>query len=411
MKDMEALSKKYDFASEVFDVLIGGKSIIDTRQGLSYFPIRKYEDADRFIECYGFDLDDLIEKAEIIGNYREALAFVRKYFLQPENPDGMKLEVPRKIQELTDIRDLFLMANFSLPGQQNDPPGQAMMQWACALLRVVHTIVHIDKDVRAPYIAETQKQIFDRFYKFIHRDEKGQLYLGATDEDPMRVDLIAFETKPKKPRDSILLKLLHKPENVAEELFDRVGLRFITHSSLDSLRVVKFLKDQMIIMPANIKPSRSRNTLANLTSVNDAIQGLKQKNEVAEESWVSALNEASLKTDIAAGINPHSSEHYRSMQFTCRQLIRFSNPLFNELRDLKVTAKSGELPETVTKQIERMDLKFIQKQVRFFYPFEIQIVDQKSHESNEKGRSAHSDYRKAQIQTAMKRVMKNFLES
>jgi hypothetical protein len=32
-------------------------------------------------------------------------------------------------------------------------------------------------------------------------------------------------------------------------------------------------------------------------------------------------------------------------------------------------------------------------------------VDQRSFEDNEKGRSAHSEYKRAQVQTALKRVM------
>ena len=62
--------------------------------------------------------------------------------------------------------------------------------------------------LRSSYFAEIQKQIFDRFYKVIHRDTEGRLYLGEVEGDPLRVDLVAFETKPKKSRDSTLLKLL-----------------------------------------------------------------------------------------------------------------------------------------------------------------------------------------------------------
>ena len=58
-----------------------------------------------------------------------------------------------------------------------------------------------------------------------------------------------------------------------------------------------------------------------------------------------------------------------------------------------------------------MDPKYLQREVRFFYPFEVQIMDKVSAEENEKGRSAHSEYRKAQIQTALRRVMGSFLDA
>src|SRR3954454_4063 len=152
------------------------------------------------------------------------------------------------------------MVSLNYTGQTSDTYGQALRNWACSLLKVMHTIAHIDKDVRTPYFTDIQKQIFDRFYKLIHRDSEAQLFLGERTDDPLRIDLVAFETKPKKSRDSIILKLLHKPENVAEDIFDRVGIRFTTHTRLGALRVVKSLKDKMIVMPPNIKPSRSRNT-------------------------------------------------------------------------------------------------------------------------------------------------------
>ena len=47
----------------------------------------------------------------------------------------------------------------------------------------MHTIAHIDKDVRSTYFSDIQQQIFDRFYKVIHRDDEGKLYLGDSADD------------------------------------------------------------------------------------------------------------------------------------------------------------------------------------------------------------------------------------
>ncbi|MEK6579748.1 MAG: hypothetical protein AABZ55_11020, partial [Bdellovibrionota bacterium] len=108
---------------------------------------------------------------------------------------------------------------------------------------------------------------------------------------------------------------------------------------------------------------------------------------------------------------PHSSEFYRAIQFTCRQLIKLRNPLYEDLKELKGLAKTKTLDGEIMKPIERIDLKHIQREVRFFYPFEVQIVDQKSSEENEKGRSAHSEYKRSQVQTAMHRVMGNLMNA
>src|SRR6185295_2659401 len=202
------LRAKYDFGWEILDVIISGKSSIDSPNG---FQLMSQAEVTRFIESYGYDVDNPIERAELLGNFHEALNFVRKNFLQPENPDGLRLEIPRKIVELSDIRDLFLMSSFGLAGQNRDTAGQVLSQWACSILKIMHTIAHIDKDVRSSYFSDIQQQIFDRFYRVVHRTGDGHLFLGDKEDDPMRVDLDAFETKPKKSRDSIILKLLHKP--------------------------------------------------------------------------------------------------------------------------------------------------------------------------------------------------------
>ncbi len=403
--EVRNLRKKYEFRWDVLDIIISGKSSIDSSQG---FQTSTLEEADRFARSYGYDLENPIEKAEAFGNFHESINFIRRYFLQPENPDGLKLEIPRRVLELTDIRDLLLMANSCYPNQGSDAQGMMLRNWSCSILKVMHTVAHIDQDLRTSYFADIQKQIFDRYYKFIHRDGEGQLYLGDRDEDPTRVDLVAFETKPKKSRDSTLLKLLHKPENVAEDIFDRVGIRFVAQSRLGALQVVKFLKDRMIIMPPNIKPSRSRNTLIALDSFRTQLADLLtqlEKDELTEDQLINRLEEAA-EAEISARENPHSSEYYRAIQFTARQLVKLRNPLYDDLKELKAQAKSkSQLGEDVARVVDRIDLKYVQREVRFFYPYEVQVVDHKSHEENEKGRSAHSEYKRAQILTALRRVM------
>jgi uncharacterized protein (TIGR04562 family) len=275
----------------------------------------------------------------------------------------------------------------------------------------MHTIAHIDKDLRSSYFADIQKQIFDRFYKSIHRDAEGKLFLGDNPDDLFRVDLVAFETKPKKSRDSIILKLLHKSENVAEDIFDRVGIRFVTHTPLGALQVIKYLKDKMIVMAPNIKPSRSRNTLVYIegfrTQLAQLLNAADQKTTPPAMTAQNFAREVEQITQPTATNleNPHSSEHYRAIQFTCRQLIKLRNPLYDDLKELKSLVKAKPVDDDILKTIERIDLKYTQREIRFFYPFEVQVVDIKSAEENEKGKSAHSEYKRSQIFAAMKRVM------
>jgi len=382
--------QKWNIGESILDVVIGGISFLDSKEGFKG-SFTDNESAEKFLLAYGYDIMDPIELAELQGNVQEAIRFIKRYFLKPENPEGLSVEVPKKFSDLLDLRELLLYAS--------SDSNADFRHWACAILRVVHTINHIDRDIRTHYFGEIQKQILDRFYRHIHRDEDGKLYIGRSHEDPLKVDLVEFQVKPKKARDSTLMKLLHKPESVAEELFDRVGVRFVTKTRADAIRVIHFLEQANVIVAANVKPSRSRNTLIDIPDLREILA----REENDEEHLIACLEKAGYPAK--KGDNQFSSEHYRAIQFTCRQLIKIRNSLADEIRELKQISKGQELSDALQSMIDKMDPRQIQRMIRFFYPFEIQIMDEESYVENEKGRSAHREYKKAQQKAAMLRVM------
>jgi len=398
MKRATPSLSKWKIGESVLRVLIGGRSFLDSKEGfLGTF--RNVHAAENYLGAYGFNLHDPIEKAELQGSLQEALRFIRTYFLKPGNPEGLGIEIPKKIIETNEIPELLMFAS-----SETQPE---LRHWACAILRVIHTLSHIDRDIRTHYFTDIQTQILDRFYRQLHRDEHGVLYLGRTHDDPFRVNLVHFEVKPKKARDSILMKLLHKPESVAEELFDRVGVRFVTRNRTDAVRVIQYLEHANVVVGANIKPSRSRNTLIDTEQFEDVLRAAlpKLKDGQLDEAGLRDQLEACGYPVQKAGENPFSSEHYRAIQFTCRQLIKIKNPLSDHIRDLKNAARGKRLDPDLAAAIDKVDQKYIQRVARFFYPFEVQVMDEHSHIENEKGRSAHREYKKAQQRAALIRVM------
>ena len=241
---------KYKFDWEMLDVVVGGKSALDAEHFFG-----EHIDRDRidfFLKGYGVNSKDPISKAGTFGNFQESIQFIKRYFLKEGNKDdGIDLKIPNSILMVTDVGELF--------DKISNDPGDIESSWAEIVLKVMHTILHIDKDLRTKYFSTIQTQILDRFYRYIQRRDE-QLYLG---DGLNSIPLIEFDTKTKKTRDSVILKLLHKAEHVAEELFDRVGIRFVTRSKLDCIRVVEFLLEQGVVIPHNIKPSRSINNLIN----------------------------------------------------------------------------------------------------------------------------------------------------
>jgi uncharacterized protein (TIGR04562 family) len=397
---------KYLFDWEVLEIFLEGKSALDTSHFVG--PVRDNKEAGDFLKGYGFNPADPVLMAELFGNFQEALQFIKRYFLKEGTPLGLDLKIPSSVFMISNVLELFIMASSTEEDEEKKI-------WAEIILKVLHTIVHVDRDWRSNYFSIIQTQIFDRFYKHIFRDSKDQLYVAEKKESTDRIPLVDFSAKSRKSRDSVILKLLHKADNVAEELFDRVGVRYITKSSLDNLRLVKFLLDNNIVIPQNIKPSRSINTIFDLAKVKTSFERLlkeAEKENYEEEVFTKKMEDLANECHLDEKNFPknvHSSKAYRSIQFTGRQLIRYKNPFFEEFNELRQEAKAEE-GNPLGQKILAMDMSLISRDVRFFFPYEVQIVDEKNQQSNTEGEASHQDYKKAQQLTSLKRLFKPLIE-
>ncbi|MDO9183272.1 MAG: TIGR04552 family protein, partial [Bacteriovorax sp.] len=335
---------------------------------------------------------------------------IKRYFLKEGNPDGLDLKLPNSLLMISDISQLFLMATDDNIQKKEDK------LWAEIILKVMHTIVHADKDLRSNYFNIIQTQIFDRFYKYIFRSDNDKLFLGTKGSDNV-VALVDFETKSKKTRESVIIKLLHKAENVAEELFDRVGVRFVTNSRFDTLRVIRFLLEKNIVIPHNNKPSRAINTMIDLNRFKEGHQRVIKmalRNNLSEDRFVAAMEreiqDCHLQGDTKEK-NKFSAKSYQSIQFTCRQLIEYKNPFLQEFNDLRRIAKALNSDENeLARRVLNMDISLVARDIRFFYPYEIQIVDQDAFRENSQGEASHQEYKRQQVRSAMKRIFKAMIE-
>lgn len=401
--------ESYKFNWETFDILAGGKSSLDAKNYLSHF--KESDEAHQFLIGYGFDVSDPVQKAELFGIFQEAIQFIKRYFLKEGNPEGLDLRFPKRFFSISDVTQLLLLATNT---KKEESASLEEMIWAGIILKVMHTILHADKDLRYRYFSTIQTQIFDRFYKFIQRDNKNNLYLG-TAESKHPIALVEFETKAKKTRESIIIKLLHKRENVAEELFDRIGVRFVTKNKIDALRVMKFLYHNYIVMVNNIKPSRSHNSLVDLDKFKKGyFEILKQnlKTDGGEELFAQRLEELADNCGFytrSASENQHTLHEYKAIHFTCRQLIKYRNPFLKQFNEVKKMAKKEEGSELAQK-ILTLDTSSIARDVRFFYPYEVQITDIDSHLKNTEGEASHVEYKKSQLKSAMLRLFRPLME-
>ncbi len=364
-----------EFPYELFNVVLSNKSFVDIKR----LDIDTYEDAYNFVKNYGFDMDDANQREQVFNILSEAKQFIQTYLLEdPENLSA-PLAMPPNILFEDDIRNFLVMAS--------NKERNLSQRWACAVLRVVHTITHVENDLAKYFFQGIKKQIFSRFMEHLKVDNDNNYLLGRGKQ---QIVLNLFEMKSEKSRESLIMKLLHKKENVSADVFDRVGVRIVTKDKLDAILVLKYFSENHVISFANIKPSRTRN---NLVDVEKLLVGLELLKNQDITGWNDEDVKAFLKphlvfepednSSIAASIkenNPYSSTEYTSIQITARQLITIPDP-FN----FKVS-------------------------YRFFFPFELQILDQESFEDSRTGRASHDEYKKNQTLAVRRRVIGHVID-
>lgn len=405
--DKTQLADMWKMPWPVLDVLIGGQSSID----LPELRVQNIEEASDFLAAYGFDPEHPAERRRLHGVLVEALTFIERQLVLPKEW-RRGIRPPDEILFCTDVRNLLLWAS------SKGPEDQLRRAWACAVLRVMHTLAHIEGVTTTVDIGVARDQIFDRFRRHIHRDRNGDLWLG---NEEIKVALARVEWKDTKSRNSIILKLLHKRDNVADTLYDYLGVRIVTKRLCDVMLVVKCLRKFHMVVYPNAYPSRARNTLVDLKRFRAQIETLREMlmaGSILPEEFdrmVSRLT-ASAPESLAPS-NPHSAQSYRAIQLTGRQLIRVPNSEFAWLEKLRRVLGTQRLSPETAKVLTEMDELVAgwhsvrdSMEVAAFFPFEVQILDAESYKLAASGEANHSRYKLSQVRAARKRVLSEVLE-
>ncbi len=362
---------------EVLGAMIQGKSSID----LTSLPVYSREEAKELIYNYGFDLELPEDQAEMEAYFIEAVNFIEHRFLTRSlnwvelgEPVIHAEKIPLSVTSGRDVVELLMTAS------QKEHPNRS---WACALLKVIHTLVYIQNSPLYKYHAQASETILARFREVLIPQSDGTVMLKGQHGRELR--LYAFEAKHHKPRESILLKLLCKKENVAENVWDLVGVRLVTFHPAEALLAVDILREQKVILFPNVIPSRSRNTLLDFSHFKELYEQelaeYKLGHRTVEDMFkLFETDQYILPEENLQNQNPLSSPQYRSLHITCRQLLR---------------VKAGSsLAET-----------------RFAFPYEVQILDRANYLESKIGHGAHASYKQRQLLAARRRVLGPLLQA
>lgn len=345
----------------------GGRSAIDTPR----LNVKSLEQATSFIESYGFDYNNAHDQEKIWYYHRRALVLIVEKL-------GFDLsEVPELLRErknLGDIRRLLLLAS------SNEESERSLQRWSCAILRCMHVYVHAENDLFSSFSEEIQSQILTPFQKAIYHDgTTHKAYLKSQMEDGRDpVELLGFEVKPFKTSSSTVIKLLAKPDALAMKIFDKLGVRFVTRSLFDSFQVIRFLVEENIMSFPHIMPDQSSNNLYPVdlfvsTCKELMTTGKKYSDDELKQVFEDRLKAMGDGAQFFRKENYFSGEDYRFIKFITRKLIH-------------IQTQAGKEPFS------------------FFYPFEVQIMDQSAHQAILSGPSEHEAYKERQRLAARKRL-------
>ncbi len=339
-----------DYDWEIISAIVSGGSAID----LGRLTYRTEQAARAFLAAYGFDPREEEGQREMRKIVPLALAFIEEELL----PVGPLERIPPDLSH--DPVELLTYAS---------QPEHPLRDWACSLLRVCHAVAHGMYLPGRDRVSEACA-IFEGRLRPHLRHSRGKLYLGD-------IPIVRSEFKTEKPWNSLLLKMLYKKDSVAEEIYDQVGLRIVTYSRADTLLVIRYLVDRNVVVYPNIKPSRSHNTLIDLAEFRRFLDGARKGLEDGRldgAGFEAEIEAYQREVDVRAGAvrNPYTDEHYRSIQFTTRVMI--------------------------TRKTDAGDVE------RFFFPFEIQVMDEQAYRRNIVGKSNHQAYRERQRDAARHRV-------
>ncbi|MFP8967379.1 TIGR04552 family protein [Pokkaliibacter sp. CJK22405] len=328
-----------DIPWAAIEPLIAGRSVVDLQR--LYLP--NIAAASRFLLSYGFDTQLREDREWIAVIQDKALAYIEGRILPWQ---GMT-EVPEPYRSMT-VEELLVAAS--------SPETQPWPNWPCVMLKVLHCAAHtlFNQDHDAHRVAlETVRK---RYLPYL-LEQQGSQWIG---DDGCKIPLVEFRIKEEKSFERIMTKLLHKPGNLASEVYDHLGVRLVTYDIFSAVLLIQFLRSRGIIMLANQLPERSRNSLAELDEIH-RLYGVGPPGFIVEKAGQEP-------TELASRDNPFTDRSFRMFKFVERLILRMP---------------SGR---------------------RQIFPYEIQVLDANSLEASHHGDATHDAYEERQMRHVRRRL-------
>ncbi|KAB8029767.1 TIGR04552 family protein [Fluviispira multicolorata] len=380
-----------------FEVILGLKNSYSQRN----LNILTENQARIFLKNCGFDLTNQSHIKQFEQFYGEALYFIRHVLFTDE--ERTSFIIPANLLYLKNPCNLLIFAS------TNHPRKRYLRLWSCSILKVMYAISNLQYSGRLHIIDDAREQIFKRIRNYMHQHKDEKLEFKYKNDS---IYLNKVEWKEAKTRTSIVLKLLHKPDSIVDDVFDYLGVRIVVEKSSKIPLLLKLLIETDIIIPHQVVAMRTRNSLLNVKHPKKIFTFLKElkscgslSNEEFDNMCENIIWSNEINDEHQKRTNSFTSQHYRSLQFTVRHLVRTPNPAFlvlesmtNQLRRYTGVQRQEPWMESVIPQY-----------FAHYFPIEIQMMDQESYEMAKFGPASHEQYKSQQHKSVRERVLGNLL--
>ncbi|MFO0581627.1 MAG: TIGR04552 family protein [Anaeromyxobacter sp.] len=330
-------------------LILRGGSVIDWRR----LDFETPRDVDAFLALNLFDLEDLRDERRVRAILLQAVEYLRAAF-------GYRVAEP--VARPEDVRELFLLASGALEPKK-------YRRIACVVLKVMHVIHHLEARELLFRTPIREADLADRVHRRVMGEAERMRMAG--------LPIVEFAGN-RKPRPSLVTKLLAKRETVAAQVFDRVRYRVVTERPDQIVSVVWHLTQTLF--PFNFAlPGQTQN---NLVRFSELLEAHPKGAEVAEQLQLPIELEA---RDPAAPRNEFSGRGYRVLNFVVDLPVRIDDliPPLDPMAD--------ELGRVV------------------FSLVEFQIMDAATAKANEEGDSSHERYKRRQLQRVLRRLSRGLV--
>lgn len=328
---------------ESIRLLIGGGSPVDWQR----LAFRDLEEVDRFLASHLMDMNDPEDRTRLRYVFNEAVSYLEEH---------IGLTFPKELRNPADVRQVFLWASHWGGFRRT----QIL---SCVILKLIHVIHHVEAADLRFKSAISEEMCFD-----LAHDRVMAAFRRMRDAGMPIVSLHAS----RKPRSSVISKLIAKKENVAATVFDKLRFRIIVRDHADIVPTLAWLTRNLF--PFNyVIPGQTYN---NLVDPRELVR------------WLSPEEEAQLLPEepilAGQGKNEFSGSTYRMLNF----IVDFPVRLPEAVRPAGFSFELGKITYVL---------------------IEFQLLDEATATANEQGENAHHAYKGRQERVVAARLKRGGL--